>query len=173
MNEPTSIQALSCADDYDPNSMPVDKAREVIARFLTPLSTIERVHVKAALGRVLAHDVISPLDVPSHDNSAMDGYAVRYDDLKSDAEVTLAIAGTAFAGAPYGGMVRSGEAVRIMTGGVVPQGADTIVMQEHVKAEGSRVTIGGGHRKEQNLRRAGEDLKAGAAALRKGQRLRP
>ncbi|MGZ8268050.1 MAG: molybdopterin molybdotransferase MoeA [Burkholderiales bacterium] len=173
MNEPTSIQALSCADDYDPNSMPVDKAREVIARFLTPLSTIERVHVKAALGRVLAHDVISPLDVPSHDNSAMDGYAVRYDDLKSDAEVTLAIAGTAFAGAPYGGMVRSGEAVRIMTGGVVPQGADTIVMQEHVKAEGLRVTIGGGHRKGQNLRRAGEDLKRGSPALKLGQRLRP
>jgi molybdopterin molybdotransferase len=172
MNQPQNL-SISCADDYDPNSMPVDKAREVIARFLTPLSTIERVHVRAALGRVLAHDVISPLDVPSHDNSAMDGYAVRYDDLKSDAEVTLAIAGTAFAGAPYGGMLRSGEAVRIMTGGVVPQGADTIVMQEHVKAEGSRVTIGGGHRKGQNLRHAGEDLKRGSPALMRGQRLRP
>src|SRR5215212_8197456 len=103
MNEPQSLRDLSCADDYDPNSMPVDKAREVIARFLSPVSAIERVHVRAALGRVLAADVISPLDVPAHDNSAMDGYAVRFADLKSDAEVALEIAGTAFAGAVYEG----------------------------------------------------------------------
>jgi molybdopterin molybdotransferase len=173
MNEPASVQALSCADDYDPNSMPVDKAREVIARFLAPVTATERVHARAALGRVLAADVISPLDVPPHDNSAMDGYAVRHADLKSDGDVTLAVAGTAFAGAPYAGSVTAGVAVRIMTGGVVPQGADTIVMQEHVKAADARVTIGGGHRKGQNLRRAGEDLKAGDPAVRKGLRLRP
>src|ERR1043165_1610260 len=99
MNEP-ALSVLSCADDYDPNSMPVDKAREVIARFLTPVSAIERVHVRAANGRVLAADVISPLDVPAHDNSAMDGYAVRYEDLKKDGDVSLAIVGSAFAGAP-------------------------------------------------------------------------
>src|SRR5687767_6018076 len=162
MNEPASIPALSCADDYDPNSMPVDKAREVIARFLSPVTAIERVHVRAALGRVLAADVISPIDVPAHDNSAMDGYAVRHADLKNDGEVTLTMSGSAFAGAPFGGVMKPGECVRIMTGGVVPQGADAIVMQEHVKAAGGRVTIGGGHRKGQNLRRVGEDLKAGA-----------
>ena len=168
-----SLSALSCADDYDPNSLPVDKARELIARFLTPVEATERVHVRAASGRVLAADVISPLDVPAHDNSAMDGYAVRFDDLTSDAEVTLRVSGTAFAGAPFSGALGSGDAVRIMTGGVVPAGADTIVMQEHVKAADGRVTIGGGHRKGQNLRKAGEDLKAGAAALRRGQTLRP
>jgi molybdopterin molybdotransferase len=174
MNEPVKdLSALSCADDYDPNSMPVDKAREVIARFLTPVSATERVHVRAALGRVLAADVISPIDVPAHDNSAMDGYAVRFADLKGDGEVTLKIAGSSFAGAPFDGEVAAGQAVRIMTGGVVPRGADTIVMQEHAKAAEGRVTIGGGHRKEQNLRRAGEDLKTGAAALKRGQALRP
>jgi len=172
MNEPVALPALSCADDYDPNSMPVDKAREVIGRFLSPVTATERVHVRAALGRVLAAEVISPLNVPAHDNSAMDGYAVRYADLKADGEVTLTIAGTAFAGAPYDGRLSPGEAVRIMTGGVVPVGADTIVMQEHVKAAENRVTIGGGHRKGQNLRRAGEDLKAGEPALAKGRRLR-
>jgi molybdopterin molybdotransferase len=172
MNEPVSIPALSCADDYDPNSMPVDKAREVISRFLSPLAATERVHVRAALGRVLAADVISPLNVPAHDNSAMDGYAVRHADLKGNGEVTLAMAGSAFAGAPYAGTLKAGEAVRIMTGGVVPPGADTIVMQEHVKASDDRVTIGGGHRKGQNLRRAGEDLKAGEPALARGRRLR-
>ena len=174
MNEPAAgMQALSCADDYDPNSMPVAKAREVIARFLAPVTAIERVGVRAALGRVLAEDVISPIDVPAHDNSAMDGYAVRSADLKSDGEVTLGVCGSAFAGAPYRGTVEAGQAVRIMTGGVVPAGADTIVMQEHAKAAGERVSIGKGHRKGQHLRKAGEDLAAGQVALKRGVALRP
>ena len=174
MTEQTnSIRAASCADDYDPNSMPVAKAREFIARFLTPVAVIERLHIRAALGRVLAADVISPLDVPSHDNSAMDGYAVRYADLKADGDVTLNVAGTAFAGVPFQGAVKAGNCVRIMTGAVVPEGSDTIVMQEHVKAKGDSVTIGGGHRLNQNLRRAGEDLKTGQVALKRGELLRP
>jgi len=174
MNDPAqNLRALSCADDYDPNSMPVAKAREVIARFLSPVTATERLNVRAALGRVLAEDVISPLNVPAHDNSAMDGYAVRFADLKGDGEATLKVAGTAFAGAPFQGAVKTGECVRIMTGGVVPAGADTIVMQEHVKAERDRVTIGPDHRKGQNLRRAGEDLKVGQVALKRGLPLRP
>lgn len=174
MNDPAqSLRQLSCADDYDPDSMPVEKARELIARFLAPVTTTERVHVRAALGRVLAEDVTSPLNVPAHDNSAMDGYAVRFADLKSDGEVTLKVAGTAYAGLPFKGTLKAGECVRIMTGGVVPAGADAIVMQEHVKADGDRVAIGGGHRKGQNLRRAGEDLAAGQVALKRGAALRP
>ncbi len=174
MNNPeSSIRAASCADDYDPDSMPVAKAREFIARFLTPVAVIERLHIRAALGRVLAADIVSPLDVPSHDNSAMDGYAVRFADLKADGEVTLSVAGTAFAGVPFNGAVNAGTCVRIMTGAVVPPGSDTIVMQEHVKAAGDKVTIGGGHRQNQNLRRAGEDLKTGQVALKRGELLRP
>ena len=174
MNEPvTPKHALSCADDYDPNSMPVEKAREVIARFLEPITTVERVNVRAALGRVLAEDVISPLDVPAHDNSAMDGYAVRHADLKGDGDVSLKIAGSSFAGAPYKGTLVGGQAIRIMTGGVVPPGADTIVMQEHATAQGDQVTIGKGHKKGQNLRKAGEDLAVGQVALKRGLALRP
>ena len=174
MNEPVKEpSALSCADDYDPNSMPVVKAREVIARFLTPVTATERVGVRAALGRVLAEDVVSPLDVPAHDNSAMDGYAVRHADLKADGDVTLKLAGSSFAGVPFQGAMKSGECVRIMTGGVVPAGADTIVMQEHVKADKDRVTIGKGHKKGQNLRKAGEDLASGQTALKRGLALRP
>ena len=168
-----TLQELSCADDYDPNSIPVPKAREVIARFLSPISTMERVAVRAALGRVLADDVISPVDVPSHDNSAMDGYAVRFADLKHDGKVTLKVTGSSFAGVPFEGSVVAGQAVRIMTGGVVPKGADTIVMQEHAEAKDGQVSIGGGHRQNQNLRRAGEDLKQGQPALRRGQPVRP
>lgn len=170
--QPT-LRDLSCADDYDPNSIPVPKAREVIAKFLSPIATIEHVPVRSALGRVLAADVISPVDVPAHDNSAMDGYAVRFADLKTDGKVTLKVAGSSFAGVPFKGSVDAGQAVRIMTGGVVPSGADTIVMQEHAEAKDNQVTIGGGHKLNQNLRRAGEDLQRGQPALRRGQPLRP
>ncbi|MDP2398036.1 MAG: molybdopterin molybdotransferase MoeA [Burkholderiales bacterium] len=173
MSTSPTLRELSCADDYDPNSMPVPKAREVIAKFLSPISTVERVSVRAALGRILAVDVISPVDVPSHDNSAMDGYALRFADLRADASVTLKVAGSSFAGVPYQGAVKAGEAVRIMTGGVVPAGADTIVMQEHVEAKNGQVSVGGGHKKGQNLRKAGEDLQRGQPALRRGQPVRP
>jgi molybdopterin molybdotransferase len=172
-DETRSLRELSCADDYDPNSMPVDKARDIIARFLAPVTATERLHLRGALARILAEDVISPIDVPAHDNSAMDGYAVRFSDLNPKGEITLRVAGTAFAGAPYSGAMPAGECVRIMTGGVVPEGADTIVMQEHVKAKDGQVTIGTGHRKGQHLRRAGEDLAAGQVALKRGAVLRP
>lgn len=174
MNDPVqNLRDLSCADDYDPNSMPVTKAREVIARFLQPVTATERLSIRAALGRVLAEDVVSPLNVPAHDNSAMDGYAVRFADLKPDGEVALRNIGSSFAGAPFKETVAAGQCVRIMTGGVVPAGTDTIVMQEHVKAAKDRVTVGAGHKKGQNLRRAGEDLKVGQVALKRGLALRP
>jgi molybdopterin molybdotransferase len=174
MTEPKmTLRDVSCADDYDPNSMPVDKARALIRAFLHPVTTIERVNVRAALGRVLAADVISPIDVPAHDNSAMDGYALRHADIDGRDSTTLAIVGTAFAGKPFDGAIGAGQCVRIMTGGVVPQGADAIVMQEHAQAAEGKVTIGGGHRKGQNLRKAGEDLAQGQPALRRGTLVRP
>jgi molybdopterin molybdotransferase len=174
MNEPApSIRQLSCADDYDPNSMPVAKARDFIARFLTPVSAVERLPIRTALGHVLAEDVVSPLDVPAHDNSAMDGYAVRFSDLNASGEVTLKVAGTAFAGVPFQGDAQAGECVRIMTGAVMPSGCDTIVMQEHVEAKDDAIKIGGAHKRGQHLRHAGEDLKAGQTALKRGLLLRP
>ena len=168
-----SIHAASCADDYDPNSMPVAKAREFIARFLTPVTAVERLHLRAALGRVLAEDVVSPLDVPAHNNSAMDGYALRFADLKAAGDTRLKIAGSAFAGVPFKGTAKAGECVRIMTGAVMPHGLDTIVMQEHVTLDGDHVSIGSDHKSGQHLRFAGEDLKTGQVALRRGLLLRP
>jgi len=173
MTQPTTLRDASCADDYDPNSMPVDKARALIARFLTPLTATERVAVRSALGRVLADDVVSPINVPAHDNSAMDGFAVRFSDLKPDGDVTLTVAGSSFAGKPFAGPMPAGTAVRIMTGAVMPREADTIVMQEHAQAKEGKVTIGKGHRHNQNLRRAGEDLATGQVALKRGVPLRP
>ncbi|MGZ5066849.1 MAG: molybdopterin molybdotransferase MoeA [Usitatibacter sp.] len=168
-----TIAQASCADDYDPNSMPVAKARAFIHQFLTPIEGVLRVPVRSALGRVLAEDVISPVNVPSHRNSAMDGWAMRAADLSPDADATLQEIGASFAGKPFAGSVAKGQCVRIMTGGVVPQGADTVVMQERARAAGMSITFPGGQKPGQNVREAGEDLRAGSVALARGRIVRP
>jgi molybdopterin molybdotransferase len=129
--------------------------------------------MRASLGRVLAADVISPIDVPAHDNSAMDGYAVRFADLAPTGETRLRIAGSAFAGRPYDKEVGPGECVRIMTGAVLPAGADTVVMQEVSRVEGNDAVLPPGQKVGRNTRRRGEDLRAGSAALAAGRLLRP
>jgi molybdopterin molybdotransferase len=168
-----TIAQASCADDYDPNSMPVAKAREFIFRFLEPLRSTLRVPIRSALGRVLAEDIVSPVDVPTNRNSAMDGWAVRGADLNPVAETTLMEVGAAFAGRPFAGALLPGQCVRIMTGGVVPEGADTVVMQERARAEGKAVTLAAGQKTGQNVRQAGEDLAKGSIALARGRRIRP
>jgi molybdopterin molybdotransferase len=175
MTEPKTLRDASCADDYDPNSMPVAKARELIGTFLTPVTAVERVHVRSALGRVLASDIVSPLAVPGHDNSAMDGYAVRFADLKADGESTLKRVGESFAGKPWVGTIGAGECVRIFTGGVMPQGADSVAMQERATETAGLVTIAPRalSKAGQNRRFAGEDLKAGEVVFRAGQRMHP
>jgi len=175
MTAPKTLREASCADDYDPNSMPVAKARELIASFLAPVTAVERVHVRNALGRVLAADIVSPIAVPGHDNSAMDGYAVRFTDLSSNGETVLKRVGESFAGKPWNGTIGAGECVRIFTGGVMPQGADTVVMQERAQeTEGQvRIEAGAVGKAGTNRRFAGEDLKQGQTVFRTGQRLRP
>jgi molybdopterin molybdotransferase len=168
-----TLHDLTATSDYDPNSMPVEKAREHIRAFLSPVTTVERLNIRAALGRVLAEDVISPVNVPQHDNSAMDGYAVRFADLKADGETTLKIIGTSFAGKPFEGTTGPGQAVRIMTGAVIPFGADTVIQQERAKASGGQVAVMPVPKKGTNTRSAGEDLRAGEAALKRGQPVRP
>ncbi len=168
-----TIAQASCADDYDPNSMPVAKARAFIHQFLKPVTGVLRVPVRSALGRVLAKDIHSPVNVPSHRNSAMDGWAMRGADLSPIDEVTLQEVGVSFAGKPFTGNVGPRQCVRIMTGGVVPEGADTVVMQERSHASGKSITFAAGQKTGQNVREAGEDLKAGSLALAKGRIVRP
>jgi molybdopterin molybdotransferase len=169
----TLAQIVSCMDDYDPNALPVEAARRAIRSFLTPVAASERVAVRSALGRVLADDVISTVDVPAHDNAAMDGWAVRGADLAADRETQLTEVGTAFAGRAFHGAVDAGQCVRIMTGAVMPAGCDTVVIQEVVKAEGTRITVPAGQKTGQNRRFAGEDLAKGRAVLRTGRALTP
>jgi len=169
----TTIRKLSCADDYDPNSMPVDKARDFISKVLTPIATSERLHIRAALGRVIAEDIVSPLDVPGHDNSAMDGWAYRHSDLVDGDVAVMKRVGTSYAGKPYLGPVGKGECVRIFTGAVIPDGCDTVAMQERVTEDTAGVHIPGDLKPGQNRRFRGEDLKAGALAVQRGTLVGP
>ena len=162
-------QVVSCLDGYDPDALHVDKAREAMRACITPISQTESVPVRSALNRVLAQDIVPDINVPAHDNSAMDGYAVRFADI----EQPLREIGTALAGKPYGGAIGAGECVRIMTGAVMPAGADTVVIQEVVKRDGDRIVVPPGQKRAQNVRYAGEDLKIGVPILQPGKRLRP
>lgn len=169
---PSSLSRLGSLDDYDPESMPVEQARQLIRHFLHPLNVHEPVSLHEALNRTLVNDMFSPMNVPPHDYSAMDGYALRFADLESG-PARLKMIGRCFAGHPYAGRVAAGECVRIMTGALIPDGCDSVVMQEHVKADGNVIEIGGDHRLGQNIRRAGEDMQQGATVLVRGQLIRP
>jgi molybdopterin molybdotransferase len=170
----STLEAIvGCMSDYDPNALPVARANEVIRSFVAPITGTEMLAVRIALDRVLAEDIVSPIDVPSHDNSAMDGYAVRAGDLAPDAPTVLEEIGVALAGKPFRGEVRTGQCVRIMTGAVMPEGTDTVVVQEVTKAEGTRITVPLGQERGQNRRLAGEDLQKGKPALKSGTLIRP
>ena len=154
-------------------ALDVDEARRLMLDQLCAVSGWETVPIRAALERILYRDVVAPFDVPAHTNSAMDGYAVRHADLSDEGETRLAVIGTAFAGKAYAGSVEAGQAVRVMTGAVLPAGADTVVVQECVQRDGDAVRIPIGQRFGQNVRHAGEDLARGKPALPAGQRLGP
>lgn len=152
-------------------SISVAEALAHIRTELSPLSGSERVPLDQALDRLLDRAVDAPIDVPGHDNSAMDGYAVRFQDLQPGQR--LRIIGEAFAGHVFEGSVGPGECVRIMTGGVVPAGADTVVMQEKAHRDGAEVWFNGTHQPASNIRRRGEDIRAGELVLPAGRRLGP
>ena len=149
----------------------VDEAVARICSAFAPLSS-ERVPVAKAAGRVLAEDAIARFDQPPFPVSAMDGYAVRAADV-AKVPASLKMIGTAPAGQPYQGRLNAGEAVRIFTGGVVPDGADSVVIQEDTDSSGNSVTVKEAPRLAENVRVAGLDFRAGEAVLRKGHRLTP
>ena len=190
----TPLQDIaSCIAGYDPNALPVAQAQEFIARLVPKVEAVEMLALRSALGRVLARDIVSPIDVPTHDNSAMDGYALRGAELSADAPTRLAVAGTGLAGQRFEGAVPPGHCVRITTGAVMPAGLDAVVPQEFVlrtpaapqdetgtpspllrQAGEGQITVPPGLvRSGDNRRLAGEDLAQGEAALHAGRVLRP
>lgn len=151
----------------------LDEARARILAEVVPVTDVETVELRAALGRVLADAVHSAVDVPAQRSSAMDGYACDARDLPGSGTTALQVAGTSWAGHPYAGEVRRGQCVRIMTGAVLPDATDTVVMQEQVRLEGSSAVIQAGHRAGQNVRAVGEDMRRGALAVAAGTALQP
>jgi molybdopterin molybdotransferase len=151
-------------------------AQALALRFAVPVSACDTVPLRDALGRVLAHDVPAPFDIPAYDNSAMDGYAFDGAELAHgapDGSLTLAIAGAAFAGHPFDGAVPAGGCIRIMTGAPVPAGCDTVIPQERVDAQAGTIRFAVRDvPRGANCRKAGEDLARGACALAAGRVLR-
>lgn len=161
----------SCMDDYD-SSLRVDEARESILGQVTPIRNHRTLALRECLGQIVAEDIISPLNVPNHANAAMDGYAVRGTDLPAKNPKEFTVAGSALAGQAYQGKCEPDHAIRIMTGAALPDGTDTVIMQERVEPLDSyRIRIGSGHKTGQHARQAGEDIAMGSIVMHAGHRL--
>ena len=165
---------VTCMDtEYDPNIFTFDQASAHIDQCIKRLQSVEQVPIQSALDRVLASDITSPIDVPPYDNSAMDGYAIVAADIPESGEQRLKNVATVMAGKPYTGTIAQGQCARIMTGGKMPVGADTVVMQELVNVDGDTIFIGSGHHKGDHVRNAGDDITAGQLILQQGHKLSP
>lgn len=159
---------------YDPQALSAQGVGEFLSQLIAPVTAHEDVAVREALDRVLAADVISPVSVPPHDNSAMDGFAFDGAQLAGGAALSLKVVGTALAGKAWQGTVLTGECVKIMTGAIMPAGLDTVVPQEFTKPDGDRVNIPAGLLQPGDNRRfKGEDVLQGQPALQRGERLGP
>ncbi|MBT9549645.1 MAG: molybdopterin molybdotransferase MoeA [Hydrogenophaga sp.] len=171
----TIEQIAAALQGYDPKALAAASVNQFLAKLVDPVTDTERVGVFAALGRVLAQDVVSPISVPPHDNSAMDGFAFDGSQLVKGQSLTLRLAeGTAFAGKAWTGVAGVGACVKIMTGAIMPTGMDTVVPLELVKVDGDQVHIPADVlQRGDNRRFLGEDLMAGQPALRQGQTLGP
>jgi len=164
-------QDINC--DFDPKSISVEQALLQIMAQIKPVTQVETIALRAALGRVIAVDLQSRVKVPNHTNSAMDGYAVAGSELPVKNQQDFVIAGISFAGKPFRGEVAAGQCVRIMTGAVMPVGCDTVVTQERVVRNEDIITVNAGEQAGSNVRQAGEDLEVGDVAISKGIRIGP
>lgn len=163
----------SCMDDFDPASLDAEQALTQIVDTVCPVREVETVVLRDALGRVITSESHSRVNVPGHTNSAMDGYAIYGEDIPARSQATLSVIGTSWAGRPFMGPVRRGECVRIMTGAAMPDGTDTVVMQERVEKKDATITIDFDNQPGQNVRQAGEDIRLGEIVLERGRLIRP
>ena len=159
----------------DERLLPLEEALELLAERIVPIADTETLPLASAADRVLAANLTSDRNVPPHNNSAVDGYAVRHADIPTEGEIDLTIVDRAAAGHPAEKAVGEGQAIRIFTGAAMPEGGDSVFMQEDTRAseDGSRVTVPAGLKSGANHRKAGEDIAVGDVILHKGRRLRP
>ena len=176
MTHAKSIDEIAASlQGYDPQALPAQDVLKFLSKLVREVSETESVDIFDALGRIVAKDVISPIDVPPHDNSAMDGFAFNGQQLSSEGALTLKVMGTALAGKAWQGQVGPNECLKIMTGAIMPEGLDTVIPQElcqAITAESiqfdSRLLKTG-----DNRRHRGEDIAKGKPALLKGARITP
>ena len=170
----TIAQIAAELQGYDPQALSAGQVSAFLERLAEPVTGTEEVAIFDALGRVLARDVVSPLSVPPHDNSAMDGFAFAGSQLVAGQPLTLRVVGTALAGKAWAGTVGAGECLKIMTGAVMPAGLDTVVPQEFTRSADGHITIAADVlRLGDNRRFKGEDLMEGGVALAQGELLTP
>ena len=175
MSAPDSLQTIADRlQGYDPQALSAAHVNAFLAELVQPVRETEWVSPMQALDRILAEDVVSPISVPPHDNSAMDGFAFRGSQMLAGQPTRLRVVGTALAGKAWAGTCGAGECVRIMTGAIMPTGLDTVAPQELVQVEAEQVTVPAGLLQTgDNRRLLGEDLMAGRPALQAGTRLSP
>ncbi len=170
----TESSTPSCADPFDPSSISLAKALGKIQQRVRPVLACERLPIRDCLGRVNNEAVKSPHNVPPLPNSAMDGYAIAIGNLDQGAITELEDIGTAYAGTPFDGSCGPGQCVRIMTGALIPDGADAVIMQEQTEINAAgKVCIDSDHRVGENIRQAGEDVRQGEIVIEAGARLSP
>lgn len=170
----TLEQVAASLQGYDPQALRADKALQFLQALVKPVADTERVALTHALGRVVAADVVSPIHVPAHDNSAMDGFAFQGALLQPGQPLRLQIAGTALAGKAWSGTLAATQCLKIMTGAVMPAGLDTVAPQELVEIEGDHITVPAGALQQGDNRRfQGEDLRQGKPALQAGNTIGP
>lgn len=172
MSDVIKTQA-SCADSFDSQAQLCADARQRIIDNITPVQASEIIPIRQARGRYLARDIISPVNVPNHTNSAMDGFAVRGEDLPAEGVKSFKVIGSLFAGGRFDNTVGPDQCVRIMTGAAMPKGADTVVIREHAEADDKQMRTDARHRSGQNVRQAGEDIPKGSTVLQTGRQLTP
>ncbi len=164
----------SCADPFDPDSISLSAALNKIEERVVPVHACERLPIRECLDRVNNEAVKSPHNVPPLPNSAMDGFALAIDSLVQGTVTELDEVGTAFAGTPFTGTCGSGQCVRIMTGALIPEGADAVIMQEQVEiTDAGKIRVDADHRVDENIRQAGEDIAKGETVIDAGARLSP
>ena len=175
MTQPKSLAEIAAhLQGYDPQALPAQEVLNFLAQLVTVIHDTEDVPIFEALNRVIATDVISPIDVPPHDNSAMDGFAFKGAELQSGQTLPLKVVGTALAGKAWQGTVKAGECVKIMTGAIMPSGLDTVVPQELCEVLAEEVRIPANLLKAgDNRRLRGEDLNKDSPALRRGTYVTP
>ena len=174
MTSPLQVAGTACGDDHDPTAITTDAAKQLILKNIEPLpvNASETVSLRECLDRVLADDIVAVGNVPPYNNAAMDGYALNAAELPERGVKALHVIGSSFAGHPFLGLCGKGECVRIMTGGMLPEGLDTVIPQEHVEVlDEAIVRIDARTAAGDNVRAAGEDIRQGQSILKRGRRI--